>query len=116
MTPYQKDGVKHYLEQCKEFHHGDCIGSDAQAHEIAQAFGCKIVIHPPINPSKRAFCKGEITILEPRQYLDRNHDIVDACETLIATPKTSEEELRSGTWATIRYARKTGKNVIVLHP
>lgn len=41
-----------------QFHHGDCIGADEQAHEIAKALGIPVAIHPPINPSKRAFCKG----------------------------------------------------------
>ena len=30
------------------FHHGDCIGADAEAHDIAVAMACEIVIHSPI--------------------------------------------------------------------
>jgi len=102
-----------------EFHHGDCIGADAEAHSIADAFGCRIVIHPPTNTSKEAFCKVDSewdTVLPPKPYLDRNHDIVDACDVLLAAPKSIEEELRSGTWATVRYARKKNIPVIILEP
>lgn len=97
-----------------EFHHGDCIGADAEADAIARAHGIPITIHPPIIPSKRAYCgKPGDGLWLPKQYLERNHDIVDATDFLVAAPRTDEEELRSGTWATVRYARKRGKKVEV---
>jgi hypothetical protein len=100
-----------------EFHHGDCVGADAEAHEIVSVFFYnKIVIHPPLNTSKEAFCQirdgGEIR--PAKDYLTRNHDIVDETDLLIAAPLTTEEVLRSGTWATIRYAKKQGKPIIMI--
>lgn len=95
-------------------HHGDCIGSDEQADEIAISMGWKIVVHPPINPKNRAWCENG-DILQEKDYLVRNHDIVDACEVLVAAP-TGDEIGSSGTWATIRYARKQGKLVVILEP
>ena len=98
-----------------EFHHGDCINSDADAHKEAITSRCIVVIHPCTIESKRAFCQGANTVLEPKKPLDRNKDIVDACDILIAAPMDDErEELRSGTWATIRYARKINKPIIML--
>jgi hypothetical protein len=99
------------------FHHGDCIGADAEAHEIARQYGTsvKIHIHPPINDSKRAFKKGD-TYYEAKEYLDRNHDIVNSSDILIGTPRSQEEELRSGTWATLRYAKKNGKKYVIIYP
>jgi hypothetical protein len=41
-------------------------------------------------------------------YLARNDKLVELADRLIAFPKTSKEVLRSGTWATIRRARKKG--------
>ena len=41
--------------------------------------------------------------------------LVDACEVLLATPK-GPEKLRSGTWATVRYARKVGKRIVIIEP
>lgn len=101
-------------EPGSEFHHGDCVGGDEEAHEIALALGFRIVVHPPLNRSKRAFCTGAFQVLKPKSYITRNHDIVDVCRLLIAAPKTEEEELRSGTWATVRYARKLGLPVLLL--
>lgn len=99
-----------------EFHHGDCIGSDEEAAAIAFEIGYKICCHPPINPTKRAFFHNNDVMYDLKGYIDRNHDIVDSCDILIATPKEKEEQLRSGTWATIRYARKTGKPVEIIYP
>ncbi len=103
-----------------EFHHGDCFGADTQSHEVALKFRnhIKIVIHPPIDPKARTFCQtreGDV-ILDKKEYLDRNHDIVDACSVLIATPGTMGEVLRSGTWATVRYARKQKRTLHIVFP
>jgi hypothetical protein len=107
-----------------EFHHGDCIGSDAEAHVIAQSLGIRMVVHPPENDAKRAF----VTLSEgtarqhadeihvPRPYLKRNHDIVSACKLLIAAPKRLREQRRSGTWATIRFANQNGVEVVIIVP
>jgi hypothetical protein len=88
-----------------EFHHGDCVGADEEADEIAESIGYTRVIHPPINPYKRAHCQTKI-IWEPKEYLVRNHDIVNCSNIMIACPKEAHEVLRSGTWATIRFANK----------
>jgi hypothetical protein len=41
-----------------ELHHGDCVGSDAQAHVAAIAVGGLVHLHPPVDKTHRAFCKG----------------------------------------------------------
>ncbi len=103
-------------------HHGDCIGADNQAHSIALSRKCEITIHPPVNNTKRAFCHNKITtdtilhVKRPLEYLERNHNIVDESEALVATPGENQEQLRSGTWATIRYAKKRGKEIIIIFP
>ena len=94
-------------------HHGDCVGADQQAHHMARIKGLTIIIHPPSDNRRRAFCDGDAET-EPKPYLVRNQDIVDECSFLIAAPKSAPEEQRSGTWATVRYARKTGRDGIIL--
>lgn len=95
------------------FHHGDCIGADAEAHEIAQSLGCKVEVHPPTEDAKRAWCVGDFE-REPFQYLVRNKHIVDASSFIFAATKTPHEELRSGTWSTCRYAKKWGVPITFL--
>jgi len=105
-----------YKIEIEDVHHGDCIGADADFHILVRLYSnIKIIIHPPKNKSKRAFKQGDV-ILEPDEYLKRNHDIVDACNILLATPKENEEVIRSGTWATIRYGKKSKKMVIIIFP
>jgi hypothetical protein len=98
----------------EEAHHGDCVGADATFHEFAEIAGAKIVIHPPKNPQYRAFKKGN-EMWEEKDYLTRNHDIVDCADIMIATPKAAEE-LRSGTWATVRYAKRCNKMLYIVWP
>lgn len=107
-----------------EFHHGDCIGADDQADYIVSTRYSQValIIHPPINESKRAFClkRNNWSLsskeLPAKDYIARNHDIVDAATVLIATPKEDSNQLRSGTWATVRYAKKQGKRVLIILP
>ena len=95
-------------------HHGDCVGADAQVHEIAKRLGLKIVVHPPDNPKLRAFCTGD-EIKTEAPYLVRNRAIVDTCDILLAMPwDPKHEQLRSGTWSTVRYAHKRRKKVIII--
>ena len=97
-------------------HTGDCIGADAEAYDMAKSCsGSLIHIHPPINESKRAFKQGDI-VYEAKEYLDRNKDIVDASDILIGAPRQYKEELRSGTWATLRYAKKQKKKYVIIYP
>ncbi len=105
-------------EGISEFHHGDCIGADAEAHEyVLTALGyyaTTIVVHPPSNPKKRAFCKGgEMRPAKP--YLTRNGDIVKDTQILIATPGEKTEQLRSGTWSTVRFAVNNARTVYLVY-
>lgn len=94
--------------------HGDCIGSDKMFHEVCTERMIKTIIHPPTDNTHRAFCKGDI-MKSPAPYLQRNHNIVDAADTVIAFPPTKKEIMRSGTWSTIRYARKQNKPIVIIH-
>lgn len=104
------------IHDVTELHHGDCVGVDAQAHQIAIDLGLKIVIHPPLNEAYRAFCGGDnVTVLPAKEYLERNRDIVDQCDVLFGLPD-GPQRARSGTWYTIRHARNAGRKVEYLLP
>lgn len=104
-----------YFVADAQFHHGDCLGSDAQAHFIARHLNYQIRIHPPTDPKFRAYCCAGV-ILAPKDNITRNHDIVDMTRILVATPRSATEEMRSGTWATIRYARTKHRKIIIITP
>ena len=119
-----------------DFHHGDCVGADAQAarlvdlvrRNLIREFGpnpscrVKIVCHPGYPPNHpevdkyRAFTTCNDEIREPKPFIARDHDIVDETDEMIATPVSEVEERASGTWTTVRYARKREKKVTVLNP
>lgn len=101
--------------EVNELHHGDCIGADAEAHSIAGDFNIPVVLHPPLENAKRAWCQGAKFVHEPRHYLSRNRHIVLWTDALIATPK-GMETLRSGTWSTVRYARSKERKIWVIMP
>lgn len=105
MTSPQLRTLAELLIACK-FHHGDCLGADAQAHGIARQLGCQLYIHPCTLREKRAFCTPAFVVYPPRAPLKRNEDIVDTTSWLIAAPGQDVEVMRSGTWATIRFARR----------
>lgn len=118
MSNKQKQTLVDLLEQlhnrgARYFHHGDCVGADAEAHDIAVSVGFEIVGHPPIIEDLRAFKRCDYMRTE-RPYILRNHDIVDEVDYMIAAPYSDKEVRRSGTWATVRYAKDTGKKGIVL--
>ena len=113
------------------FHHGDCIGADAQAHDIAKAAGWSVCIHPPKNGQWRAYCKLDPLpddgawdsldmhdhMMPEENFLRRNRDIVDTCDRLIACPKEmTGAPGTGGTWYTVRYAQHMGKPVTIVWP
>lgn len=118
MNERQRNLLQRFMDEHQpfEFHHGDCVGADAQSHRLALLYKAKIVIHPPEVNRKRAFCKNAYSIRIVEPYLDRNRSIVDETDVLIAIPKESQMQIRSGTWYTVRYARKKNKPVYIIYP
>jgi hypothetical protein len=83
-------------------HNGDCIGGS-------------LCLQPPSKTSKRAFLRADV-IEAPKPYLERNGNIAMRGSVLVATPAEMSEQLRSGTWSTIRRARKLGRTVYIIWP
>lgn len=109
--------------EMKEWHDGDCVGADTQAHSVVRNFmkevvGFTPVLHGhPCNLSKyRAYNEYDV-IHEVKPPLVRNRDIVNNSDLMFATPLEYDEVLKgSGTWATIRYTRLQRKPLILIYP
>jgi hypothetical protein len=110
-----------------EAHHGCCIGADAE-FQLAIIRGriggtserqwAEIHAHPctlagMVDRDAEALAD---VVHDPLPPLDRNRVIVDSCDLLIATPAEAEEQQRSGTWSTIRFAERQGKPIILVLP
>lgn len=121
MTYKQKQEFSAFLEynrsKITQLHMGHAQGADTDASILVRKLlpKVKIVSHPPKDTRLESDFEADI-VLPRKDYLVRNQDIVDICDILVATPETSEEQLRSGTWATIRRAKKANKQVLILNP
>lgn len=80
------------------FHHGDCEGADKEAHRILKPMTWVSIRKHPAGSNP----------------LQRDREIVAAVSLLIAAPSGDLERLRSGTWATVRYARAKGIPIVML--
>lgn len=122
MTAPQKRTLRELLKLLRKndeiifFRHGDCVGSDEEAHALALDLHYSVIIHPPEDEKKRAFCEEAFTILEPKPYRERNLRIVQKSHILLAAPKGLAEEQRSGTWSTVRAANNLGVPVRIIFP
>jgi len=106
--------------QPEEFHHGVCLGADAQAHNIVRRVSPNTIIvgHPGHdavgeNPKQATVVCDVIHSSAP--YLTRNQRIVNSTDLLAATP-AGAEVVRSGTWSTVRYARSVQAPNVVIMP
>lgn len=116
MTTMQEDALTILLHKLgtEQLHHGDCRGSDEQAHRIAKSLGIFVIGHPPTSSGLRAFCECDET-RTPQPFIVRDHAIVLETGILLATPDRPEHR-RSGTWTTVRFARRLMVPLIVIAP
>jgi hypothetical protein len=123
MTSEQRTVVEKILRRLEPewVVHGDCIGADGNFHDIAIRLRSysddkyRIRLRP-CDLSARAWCEGGDDVTPVKKPLVRNGDIVADADLQIGTPSTHKEVMRSGTWATIRRARKSGTPLVIVWP
>jgi hypothetical protein len=115
------------LPDCTEFTTGAATGVDTIAFWVGTKFlpGYNRICIPAARHNDRLVngwlppdtiteeCERGSTASE--SYMNRNDRLVYHADTLLAFPETPTEALRSGTWATLRRARKAGL-VILIRP
>jgi hypothetical protein len=125
MTPAQFDSIRRTIRTYQlitpeiEAHHGVCIGADLHFHEICKDLSIYIVGHPGIRDDGRCFTRAICSCnkLHPaKPFIIRDRDIVNVSHVLLATPAGFREEIRSGTWATVRYARRLRRRIVIFWP
>jgi hypothetical protein len=119
LTPQQVTALSDLLEERWVsgivFHLGDTIGADEQARALGYTAKYRLHGHPSTSDDQRAFGRFNLTY-DPLPPLERNRVMVDSAHHLIACPVGTSEELRSGTWATVRYARRKGVPITIIWP
>lgn len=98
----------------RTMHNGDCVGVDEQMYWLWKKHGAIVHGHPPTDNRYRANLRFD-RCENAKPYLDRNRDIVDRSRILIVCPGQMTEQVRSGTWATYRYAKATDKRRIIIY-
>ncbi len=117
VTPQQMSALREALirRPSAVLVHGGCITADDFADQMAAKLGINRVVFPAndVKPhlrvseaALRSRTGSRVTVMSARPALERNKDIVNFSDLLIALPGQKTEVLRSGTWATVRYARK----------
>lgn len=103
--------------------HGGCVGADEQARNLALPYIDSEVIFPASYPQGKGMIfprlwevTHEITVHRARPSLERNRLLVEVSDMLFACPGEEKEVVRSGTWATVRYAKKNGCPVTIIYP
>lgn len=123
MTPAQRQTLEKLIEGYglghSIFHHGCAAGSDFQAAMIAREWGLWVVGHPGKNAYDEVvsnLTSADNETCDPESYIDRNRIMVRKGDLVIAAPRQTFEERRSGTWATIRYARTLERHIYIIWP
>ena len=116
MMLLQKETLQNLLKGLKPsaFHHGDCVGADAEAHNLATLEDIFTVSHPPEDDKLRAFTKADL-IHTPEGYHARNKNIVHVTDLMIATPRVARGEA-GGTWYTVKYAVSVSRPTFIISP
>lgn len=108
------------FDQRRSFIHGGCVGADEEAQKVALDAGYDVAVFWGDDPKQQMLPppSGDrrFTTHARQPMLARNRDIVDGCDVLLVAPRARKEVLRSGTWATYRYAQKVGRDCIMLWP
>ncbi len=122
MTAWQARSVGEILRKwdnrSPEFHYGLCYGADDQAARRARRLGYRLVAHPGPDPARRGKVMPD-EMREPLPFLERNTNIAQEANVVVATPFGGPEigeKLRSGTWSTIRRARKFRRPLWIVWP
>ena len=121
MTEAQKSAVFNLVSDLAHVdnlttHHGDCIGADAEFHNISCLLATRLVVHPPVDESHRAFVKDAHEWRAACTHFARNRAIVLESTVMIATPYEAKRQMRGGTWYTISRAMLSGKPLALVLP
>ena len=118
LTALQTKWLLEFLEKNRALtlHHGDCIGGDNEIATMFSNHGSYVIAFPGSTVHKRALCKANDLTFPWSDNLVRNRFIVNHVELLLAFPNSVSELQRSGTWFTIRYARKQRIPMFIINP
>jgi len=99
--------------------HGGAHGSDTEFHALwREECPLRFADIWPADQARVKLFDGQdhVAMNSVRPPLTRNEEIVKRSTFLIAAPHSQKEELRSGTWTTVRMARRIHVPVLIVWP
>lgn len=121
MTERQRAAVSAFLDEQRptETHSGDCKGADSEFLDAALL--CAGNSPPrthghPCDIEKWRAGRRYDHLHPVKRAAERNQDIVDGSDELLAAPRTTKRERGSGTWQTISMAHKAQMTVTIVWP
>ena len=117
MTPEQKTRITDLISLSEYVWaaHGDCLGADADFHDIAVELGLSTHVFTPIKEDLRAFKTADRTT-GPDSYFARNRAVVAWSDGMLACPPCKPLPGSGGTDYTVNYAIKMEEPIIVVWP
>lgn len=124
MTEFQKKTLKQILlaelDNIDVFMDGCCVGSDAEAFDIATELGIDTHGYPghPYGDFKNTTNRDDRNrnhMNHPFPFFSRNRTMVELSTHVLATP-ANYYNTRGGTWYTINYAKQQGKPLTIIYP
>lgn len=120
ISQFQSEWLDTWLttNTAKVLHHGDCIGADDMAALKFHRYDTYIIAHPGlVRKEYRAHCTANDLVMTSTETHRRNFTIVKLSDLLLAFPSGPEKDFpRSGTWQTIRIARRFNRSHIIVYP
>lgn len=115
---YWIDKQMHH-HRISELHHGMCPygGGDHEIEQIATRYNIWVVGHPSLMEPQVEY--NVQMLRKPKDFLERDRDIVDETDYLIVAPWQNEKpkSLRGqGTWYTENYARGGNSKIMIYYP
>ena len=110
-----------HLFRPKEVHHGGCVGADKNFHDIVRHLpgpSLKVHCHPAWDKvgDQMADCYGDKNYQSLPPLVRNQEMVMQGVDGLWAFPHQERMIVRSGTWATVRYALKADRRVFVITP
>ena len=105
-------------EKADVMDNGCCEGSDRIAWSMWRDLGGRFRLRPGDRDQwdwAQQACRREDELFAPVGYMERN-ELIARNPVVVATPAEDAEMQRSGTWATIRRARRAESYLILISP
>ena len=99
--------------------HGGAVGVDEALDRWFRSLGLppdRIEVYPASGERARVAVNRGGVVHPVMSPLYRNRLITKRCDRLLACPGTQVENMRSETWAIVRYARAAGKPITLVLP